>query len=122
MATLWQPLHRLACALASVAAAALSVQVTNAQPAPADLQLPARAIPVPTTVSPEMQKLIAAPPNPSAGAIPKTTDEWKERVKAGAAASLQRLPALRERMRVKVEPLTIDGVKAYSVTPDSILP
>jgi acetyl esterase/lipase len=35
---------------------------------------------------------------------------------------LQTLPALRQELHVKVEPLTIDGVKAYMVTPENILP
>jgi monoterpene epsilon-lactone hydrolase len=32
------------------------------------------------------------------------------------------LPALREELRVKVEPMTIDGVKAHMVTPEAIPP
>ena len=35
---------------------------------------------------------------------------------------LQTLPALRNELQVKVEPLTIDGVKAYLVTPGNIPP
>jgi monoterpene epsilon-lactone hydrolase len=89
-------------------------------PAPRDL--PARAIPVPDTVSPQMQKLIAAPLNPAWNVIPKTADEWKAQVNASAAAALQTLPALRQELHVKVEPLTIDGVKAYMVTPENIPP
>ena len=76
-------------------------------PAPRDL--PARAIPVPDTVSPQMQKLIAAPLNPAWNVIPKTADEWKAQVNASAGAALQTLPALRQELHVKVEPLTVDG-------------
>jgi hypothetical protein len=48
--------------------------MTRAQtPVPRDL--PARTIPVPDTVSPQMQKLIAAPLNPAWNVIPKTPDE-----------------------------------------------
>ncbi len=85
-------------------------------------QLPARTIPVPDTVSAQMQKLIAAPLNPTWNAIPKTADEWKARVNAAAAVALQALPALRQELHVKVEPLTIDGVKAHMVTPENIPP
>jgi acetyl esterase/lipase len=67
-----------------------------------------------------MQKLIAAPPPPTWDVIPKTVEEWKAQVNAGAAAVVQTLPALREKLGVKVEPLTIDGVKAYMVTPENI--
>jgi epsilon-lactone hydrolase len=77
---------------------------------------------VPDTVSPQVQKLIAAPLTPTWNVIPKTAEEWKAQVNAGAAATMQTLPALREELRVKVEPTTIDGVKAYVVTPENIPP
>jgi monoterpene epsilon-lactone hydrolase len=115
---------RLALAPAGVAAAIMlcaphAVAQTTA-PGPRDL--PARTIPVPDTVSPQMQKLIAAPPPPTWNVIPKTVEEWKAQVNAGAAAVVQTLPALREKLGVKAEPLTIDGVKAYLVTPENIPP
>jgi acetyl esterase/lipase len=84
--------------------------------------LPARTIPVPETVSPEIQALIAAPLNRLWNVIPKTADEWKVQVSAGAAATLRTLPALRERLGVTVEPTLIDGVKAFRATPDTIPP
>src|SRR5579872_1255116 len=91
-------------------------------PALAPRNMAARTIPVPDTVSPQMQKLIAAPLNPTWNLIPKTADEWKAQVDASAAATLQSLPALRQQLRVKVEPQTIDGVKAYIVAPENIPP
>ena len=45
--------------------------------------MPARTIPVPDTVSPQMQKLIAAPLSPTWNVIPKTAAEWKAQVDAG---------------------------------------
>lgn len=89
---------------------------------PGPRNLPARTIPVPDTVSPQMQKLIAAPPPPTWNVIPKTAEEWKAQVNAGAAATVRTLPAVREKLGVKVEPQTIDGVKAYMVTPENIPP
>jgi epsilon-lactone hydrolase len=89
---------------------------------PAPREQPARAIPVPDTVSPQMQKLIAEPLNPMWNVIPGTAEEWKARVNATAAAALQTLPALRQELHVKVEPLSIDGVKAYMVTPENVPP
>jgi epsilon-lactone hydrolase len=88
----------------------------------ASRDLAARSIPVPDTVSPQMQKMIAAPLNPSWNVIPKTGDEWKAQINAVAAATMQTLPGLREALHVQVEPLTIDGVKAYAVTPEAIAP
>jgi epsilon-lactone hydrolase len=51
-------------------------------------ELPARTIPVPDTVSLEMRNLIAEPLTPTWNVIPKTADEWKTQVNAGAAASV----------------------------------
>jgi acetyl esterase/lipase len=85
-------------------------------------ELPARTIPVPDTVSPQMQKLIATPPTPTWNVIPTTPEEWKAQVNAVTVATMAGLPALREALHVKVEPMTVDGVKAYEVTPPDIPP
>ena len=47
---------------------------------------------------------------------------WKAQVNATAPASAGALPAMREALAVKLEPQTIDGVKAYALTPAVILP
>jgi len=75
---------------------------------------------VPETVSPQIQKQIAAPLTPTWNVIPTTPEGWKEQVNAGYQATMKSLPALREALKVKVEPVTLDGVKAYMVTPDTI--
>ena len=113
---------RFAISLACVVAAiALSTPHALAQtPAPRDV--PAKSVPVPDTVSPQMQQLIAAPLTPTWNVIPKTAEEWKAQVDAGAAATMRALPALRETLEVKVAPITVDGVKAYMVTPEVIPP
>ena len=82
--------------------------------------LPARTIPVPNTVSPQMQKLIAATLSPTWNTIPTSAEEWKAQVAVGAAAAMQALPALRQELGVNVEPLTVGGVKAYMVMPRNI--
>jgi acetyl esterase/lipase len=84
--------------------------------------VPARNLPVPDTVSPQVQKLIAAPLRSGWDVLPKTGEDWKAIAEAGAAATLKNLPALRERMKVKVEKATIDGVRAFIVTPETIAP
>jgi epsilon-lactone hydrolase len=91
-------------------------------PPPGPRKMPARTIPVPDTVSPQMQKLIAAPLSPTWNVIPKTAKEWKEQVNAGAVAAMQTLPALRQKLAVKVEPLMVGGVKAHMVTPRNLPP
>jgi len=45
-------------------------------------EVPARTIPVPETVSPQMQKLIAAPLTPTWNVIPQTPEAWKAQVNA----------------------------------------
>jgi len=98
-----------------------SVSAALAQPLP-PREIPARSVPVPLTVSPQMQKIIAAPLRQNWDVLPKTGEEWRATANAGAAVSIAALPGIRERLHVKVEPTTIDGVKAYVVTPDDIPP
>jgi acetyl esterase/lipase len=89
---------------------------------PGTRELPARTVPVPDTVSPQMQALIGAPLSPTWNVIPKTAAEWKAQIDAASAVVMSGLPALREALGVKVEPMTIDGVKAHLVTPQDIAP
>jgi acetyl esterase/lipase len=86
------------------------------------LDVPAKTLPVPGTPSPQIQELISAPLRPGGNAVPTSDQEWRQVVAAGAAATLKSLPGLIDRMKVKVEKTTIDGVRAFIVTPDSILP
>ena len=109
-------------ALLAVASACFTMPAGAQAPVPGARELPAKTIPVPDTVSPQMQKLIAAPLTPTWNVIPTTAAEWKAQVDAGAAAAMQGLPALRDALRVKVEPMTIDGVKAFLLTPETIPP
>ena len=84
--------------------------------------IPAKSLPIPETVSPQMQRLIGAPLSPTWNVIPTTAAGWKEQVNAGYQATMKGLPALREALKVKVEPVTVGGVKAYMVTPETIPP
>jgi epsilon-lactone hydrolase len=94
-----------------------------AQPtAPAAREIPARTLPPPTTVSPQMQRIIQTPINPNWKDFPNTAEGWKAQVNAAAATAARALPAMREALKVKLEPLTIDGVKAYQLTPATIAP
>ena len=88
-------------------------------PANGSLQVPARTLPVPTTVSPEMQAIIAAPISSTWNVFPKSIDEWKT---MSAPTTGRGLPALRERFAVKSEAITVNGVQAYMVTPQAIPP
>lgn len=83
-------------------------------------QLPAREIPVPETVSPELRAFIAAPLPPDWRLHPKSVDEWKALVRAQAQPALDALPALRQQMDVTIEPGVVAGVKVFTVTPREI--
>jgi acetyl esterase/lipase len=83
-------------------------------------QVPARALPVPETASAGMQALIGAPLPPFWNTHPKSAQEWKDFVQQRADFALKALPALREKMGVKIEPTTIGGVKAFVVTPSEV--
>jgi acetyl esterase/lipase len=89
-------------------------------PSLAPREVPARSLPVPSTVSPELQALIAAPLRANWNTPPTTPDGWKALAAAGLAAAKPNVAAMQERLRVKVEPGTIDGVRVYTVTPDTI--
>lgn len=83
-------------------------------------EVPARAIPVPDTVSPQMQAIIAQPHDPAFNVVPESTAEWKARVAEDARTAEAALPELRERLGVSVAPTTIAGVKAFVVSPRSV--
>jgi epsilon-lactone hydrolase len=97
---------------------ALEARAQSADPR----ELPARSIPVPDTVSPQLQRMIAVPVPPNWRDFPKTAEEWKKQVDAAAAAAVQTLPTLRQQLRVKTEAATIDGVPTFIVTPEVIPP
>ena len=83
-------------------------------------EIASRALPTPKTVSPEMRKLIGAPPGPFWNKRPQTAEEWKEIVAAAAQPTLRALPALCERLRVGYERTMVDGVRAFSVVPREV--
>jgi acetyl esterase/lipase len=88
--------------------------------APGALEVPAKTVPVPTDVSPQLQKIIGAPLRSNWDIHPKTGEEWKVVADAGAAALIKNVPGMLERLKVKVEKTTIDGVRAFVVTPETI--
>lgn len=85
-------------------------------------EVPARPIPVPNTVSPQMQTIIARSLDPKFNIAPKSISEWKARVDEAARTTIAMLPKLREMLGVSVEPTTVAGVKAFVVRPKSVPP
>jgi len=105
------------------AAAGFACAPAASQPVPAGArELPSRSIPVPDTVSPQMQAIIARPLDPDFNLVPQTTAEWKATVAEAALDTVARLPRLRETLGVTVKPTTIAGVQAFIVTPKEIPP
>jgi monoterpene epsilon-lactone hydrolase len=100
----------------------IAAPIAGAQSTPSGREIPARMLPVPTTVSPQMQKIIGAPINPNWKVWPQTPEEWKASVAKTAATVEKNLPAMRDALKVKIEPMTIDGVKAFMLTPAVIPP
>jgi acetyl esterase/lipase len=103
---------------ATLLCAAMVLTTANAQ----TLDVPARSVPVPSTVSPQLAKIIGAPLRTNWNVLPKTGEEWKPVADAGAAATLKNIPGMMERLHVKVEKTTIDGVRAFILTPGVIAP
>ncbi|WP_211870220.1 alpha/beta hydrolase [Neoroseomonas terrae] len=98
-----------------------------ATPLPAPLAeaaraLPARRLPVPDTVSPALQRLIAGPYPPGWNAIPADAAGWRALQAVSAAAVEPHLPALRAALRVQVERSRIGGVPVFTVTPETLPP
>lgn len=76
-----------------------------------------RRFPVPQTVSPALQQLIAEPPLPWWNTHPCTPQEWKTWVKNIAERTERSLPAAREKMKVTVQSGTMAGVRIFTVLP-----
>lgn len=116
------PADRAASKLVFLAAAVIVFGVTDAitqSPAPPPRTLPARPLPAPDTVSPEMQALAGAPLAANWKDSPETIEGWKA---LSAPSAGRNLPALRERFGVTSEPISVGGVNAFMVTPKTIPP
>lgn len=79
-----------------------------------------RVLPVPQTVSPELQQLIAAKPFPYWNDHPKTAQEWSAWASGLAKAMEQGLPDLREQLGVTVTQGHMGGVPVFTFTPQDL--
>ena len=115
--------HRTVLALACAAAAVLfAVTMGQAQTtAPSPREVPARTLPVPDTVSPEMQQLLAAPIPENWDTPPATPEEW-DVFAARINQTTRDLQPLLDRFGVTSEAMVVNGVKAYLLTPNVIPP
>jgi len=86
------------------------------------LDVPARLLPVPTTVSEQLAKFIGAPLNPTAHDNPKTVEEWQALISVYNAEGDKGARALWSALNLTVTPITIAGVKCYRITPANVPP
>lgn len=107
-----------ATAILLIASASLVAAQDN--PALAPRMAPAKTIPVPDTVSPGMQAIIGQPLLKNWDNPPTTAEGWKEVSDTIAKAVAPQIGPISERLRVKVEPTTIEGVRAYTITPSDM--
>ncbi|MBV8522147.1 MAG: alpha/beta hydrolase fold domain-containing protein, partial [Acetobacteraceae bacterium] len=82
--------------------------------------VPAKSIPVPDTVSPEMQAIIAQPLRKDWDKPPNTPEGWRQLADNLATGLAPQVGPMAERLHVKIEPATIGGVKVYRLTPDQV--
>ncbi len=106
--------------LIAVAATLLLAPGALAQTPLAPREAPAKSIPVPSDVSPAMQAIIAQPLRTNWDKPPTTPEGWKALADGIATAVAPTIPAIAERLHVKVEPGNIGGVRVYTITPDEI--
>ena len=69
-----------------------------------------------------MQAMIGAPYPPHFNADPKNAAEWKELIDRRAKLAVANIPAMKEKLGVKVEESKIAGVHCFIVTPGKISP
>jgi acetyl esterase/lipase len=100
--------------IVAVSGALNAPAIPQTSPEPARM-IPAREVPVPDTVSSQMQKLIAA--EHRAGLAPESPAQWKALVDGAAAIDLARIAALRKQFELKVEPVVIGNVRCFIITP-----
>lgn len=103
--------RRLALGLAG--AACLAVSLAHAQQRPA-------VLPVPKTVSPELQALIAAPPPPMWNDHPKDAQAWKTWAGNFDAGVEKLLPPLREKLGVTSTAGRMAGVPVFTLAPKEL--
>ena len=93
---------------------------TSATPPLAPREVPAKTLAVPGTVSPAMQAIIAQPLRANWDKPPTTPEGWRQLADSLAAALAPQVAPMAERLHVKIEAATIDGVKVYRLTPEEI--
>ncbi|WP_159997976.1 alpha/beta hydrolase [Roseomonas sp. 18066] len=109
--------HLLRLALPVAAAWLIAATPVQAQTPLAPREAPAKSLPVPGTVSPAMQAIIAQPLRTNWDKPPTTPEGWRQLSDGTATTAAPLVPAIAARLKLAIEPTTIDGVRAYIITP-----
>lgn len=97
----------------------------DAAPVQTARQIPAKSLPIPDTISPELQRSIAvltSAPRLALDAVPKTAETWKSVVAAADAQALAMAPLLAATFPHHSEKREIAGVTVREITPTSLDP
>jgi len=81
---------------------------------------PARPLPTPTDVSPQIQAMADRPIAPNYADVPKTLEAWTARQKASAETGAKTAADMAARLHVTIEAKTMGGVPVFEVTPQTI--
>src|SRR5580698_7427938 len=108
--------------LAGMASSLAALTVLCFAQQPAERTIPARTIPVPTTVSPELQKVIAPAWSGSKSPMNLSSDEWKALQKRSNEGRTKAMQAVKQKFNVSVQEEKIAGVRVYRVKPQAISP
>ncbi|MDB5461291.1 MAG: esterase [Caulobacteraceae bacterium] len=104
----------------AAAAFMLLAPVAMAQTGLAPRDAPAKRIPVPDDVSPQMQAVIAQPLHSGWNTPPTTPEGWRALADSQAAAAPSSVEPMARRLHVRIAQSTLGGVKVYRVTPETI--
>jgi epsilon-lactone hydrolase len=96
--------------------------VSNSGPNFAPRAIPARSLPVPDTVSPQLQARIADPYPGNWNIVPSTAEEWKALAARSAADVAPHLPRITQHFGLAIETDRIGGVPVFVITPPDVLP
>lgn len=80
--------------------------------------IPAKKVPVPTSLSPELTRVVAEPIQ--AFPTPKTSDQWRQAQKSLDTARTELTKKLAASTGAKIEEIQIAGVRCHRVTPAEI--
>ena len=103
-----------------LALAILAFALPAAAQTPAPRDVPAKSIPVPGTISPQMQAIVGQPLRTNWDKPPTTPEGWRELSDGIAKSVAPQIPDMAKRMRVSIEPSVLDGVRIYTITPSDI--